>query len=161
MKSNRSIVKYIEIFLDVVAMFISYLLANYIKFGYFRTGLINRTEHYLTLFLLEFAAYVVVRIAVFKNDNLINHSLGQEIYSVLKMYVYIIVITAGVIYFGKMGELYSRIQILITFIISPCLTIIIRTFLKRIITKEYHRSGANEKIMLVTTSTQVFDIIKR
>ena len=45
MKSNRSIVKYIEIFLDVVAMFISYLLANYIKFGYFRTGLINRTEH--------------------------------------------------------------------------------------------------------------------
>ena len=161
MKSNRSIVKYIEIFLDVVAMFISYLLANYIKFGYFRTGLINRTEHYLTLFLLEFAAYVVVRIAVFKNDNLINHSLGQEIYSVLKMYVYIIVITAGVIYFGKMGELYSRIQILITFIISPCLTIIIRTVLKRIITKEYHRSGANEKIMLVTTSTQVFDIIKK
>lgn len=53
MKSNRSIVKYIEIFLDVVAMFISYLLANYIKFGYFRTGLINRTEHYLTLFYLN------------------------------------------------------------------------------------------------------------
>lgn len=76
---------------------------------------------------------MVVRIAVFKNDNLINHSLGQEIYSVLKMYVYIIVITAGVIYFGKMGELYSRIQILITFIISPCLTIIIRTVLKELL----------------------------
>lgn len=161
MKSNRSIVKYIEIFLDVVVMFVSYLVANFIKFGYFRTGLINRTEHYLTLFLLEFAAYVIVRILFFKNENLINNDLGQEIYSVIKMYVYIVVITAGVIYFGKMGELYSRVQILITFIISPVLTMIVRMVLKRIITKEYHRSGANEKVMLVTTSTQVLDIIKK
>ena len=33
MKSNRSIVKYIEIFLDVVAMFISYLLRIILNLG--------------------------------------------------------------------------------------------------------------------------------
>lgn len=161
MKSNRSIVKYIEIFLDVMVMFASYLMANFIKFGYFRTGLINRTEHYLTLFLLEFAAYVVVRIVFFKNDFLVNHSFLQEIFVVLKMYIYIVAITAVGIYFGKMGEFYSRIQILITFAISPIFTIIVRMFLKRVITKEYHRSGANEKIMLITTSDQVNHIIKK
>ena len=70
MNSKKSIVRYIEVFLDVMVMFTSYLIANRIKFGFFRTGLINRTEHYLTLFLLEFAVYVVVYFVAFRNDNI-------------------------------------------------------------------------------------------
>ena len=68
MNSKKSIVRYIEVFLDVMVMFTSYLIANRIKFGFFRTGLINRTEHYLTLFLLEFTVYVVVYFVAFRND---------------------------------------------------------------------------------------------
>ena len=123
-------------------MFTSYLIANRIKFGFFRTGLINRTEHYLTLFLLEFAVYVVVYFVAFRNDNIVNRKLLQEIYAVGKMYAYIIVLTSGCIYFAKMGEYYSRVQMLITFIISPIATVIVRQIFKRLVTKEYHRSGA-------------------
>ena len=36
-------------------------------------------------------------------------------------------------------------QMLITFIISPIATVIVRQIFKRLVTKEYHRSGANEK----------------
>ena len=79
MNSKKSIVRYIEVFLDVMVMFTSYLIANRIKFGFFRTGLINRTEHYLTLFLLEFAVYVVVYFVAFRNDNIVNRKLFQEI----------------------------------------------------------------------------------
>ena len=82
MNSKKSIVRYIEVFLDVMVMFTSYLIANRIKFGFFRTGLINRTEHYLTLFLLEFAVYVVVYFVAFRNDNIVNRKLFQEIYDV-------------------------------------------------------------------------------
>ena len=85
MNSKKSIVRYIEVFLDVMVMFTSYLIANRIKFGFFRTGLINRTEHYLTLFLLEFAVYVVVYFVAFRNDNIVNRKLFQEIYAVGKM----------------------------------------------------------------------------
>ena len=77
MNSKKSIVRYIEVFLDVMVMFTSYLIANRIKFGFFRTGLINRTEHYLTLFLLEFAVYVVVYFVAFRNDN-INRGNQQK-----------------------------------------------------------------------------------
>ena len=38
MNSKKSIVRYIEVFLDVMVMFTSYLIANRIKFGFFRTG---------------------------------------------------------------------------------------------------------------------------
>ena len=41
-----------------------------------------------------------------------------------------------------MGEYYSRVQMLITFIISPIATVIVRQILKRLVTKEYNRSGA-------------------
>lgn len=48
-----------------------------------------------------------------------------------------------------------------TFILSTIFTVIVRQLLKRLVTKEYHRSGANEKIMLVTTSDQVERVIKK
>ena len=71
MNSKKSIVRYIEVFLDVMVMFTSYLIANRIKFGFFRSGLIIRTEHELSLFLLDFAVFVVVYFVAFRNDNIV------------------------------------------------------------------------------------------
>ena len=53
MNSKKWIIQYLEVLLDIIVMFTSYLIANWYKFGFFRTGLINHTEHYLTLFLVE------------------------------------------------------------------------------------------------------------
>ena len=56
MNSKKWIIQYLEVLLDIIVMFTSYLIANWYKFGFFRTGLINHTEHYLTLFLVELVA---------------------------------------------------------------------------------------------------------
>lgn len=84
MNSKKWIIQYLEVLLDIIVMFTSYLIANWYKFGFFRTGLINHTEHYLTLFLVELVAYVVVHFVAFADDNLINRKLFPEIYNVLK-----------------------------------------------------------------------------
>ena len=159
MNSKKWIIQYLEVLLDI--MFASYLIANWYKFGFFRTGLINHTEHYLTLFLLELVAYVIVHFIAFADDNLINRKLFPEIYNVLKMYVYVGALTVGCIYFTKTSEYFSRGQMGVTFILSTIVTVIVRQLLKRLVTKEYHRSGANEKIMLVTTSDQVERVVKK
>ena len=161
MNSKKWIIQYLEVLLDIIVMFTSYLIANWYKFGFFRTGLINHTEHYLTLFLVELVAYVVVHFVAFADDNLINRKLFPEIYNVLKMYVYVGAITVGCVYFTKTSEYFSRGQMGMTFILSTIFTVIVRQLLKRLVTKEYHRSGANEKIMLVTTSDQVERVIKK
>ena len=161
MNSKKWIIQYLEVLLDIIVMFTSYLIANWYKFGFFRTGLINHTEHYLTLFLVELVAYVVVHFVAFADDNLINRKIFPEIYNVLKMYVYVGAITVGCVYFTKTSEYFSRGQMGITFILSTIFTVIVRQLLKRLVTKEYHRSGANEKIMLVTTSDQVERVIKK
>ena len=49
MNSKKWIIQYLEVLLDIIVMFTSYLIANWYKFGFFRTGLINHTEHYLTI----------------------------------------------------------------------------------------------------------------
>ena len=161
MNSKKWIIQYLEVLLDIMVMFASYLIANWYKFGFFRTGLINHTEHYLTLFLLELVAYVIVHFIAFADDNLINRKLFPEIYNVLKMYVYVGALTVGCIYFTKTSEYFSRGQMGVTFILSTIVTVIVRQLLKRLVTKEYHRSGANEKIMLVTTSDQVERVVKK
>lgn len=161
MNSNKKLLIYIEVVLDIAVMFGSYLVANWLKFGYFRTGMINRTEHYLTLFLMEMVAYIVVHFLAFANDRLVYRNIFQETYTVVKMYVYILACTVAGIYFGKLSEQFSRMQMGLTFVIAPIMTIIARQILKRLVTKEFHRSGANEKIMLVTTSDQVANVVKQ
>ncbi len=161
MNSKRWIVQYIEILVDIVVLVASYLVANRIKFGFFRTGLINHTEHYLTLLLVELVAYVVIHILFFADGNLVERSALREVYNVAKMYAYIAFVTVAAIYFTKTAEYFSREQIIWTFGIGLIATIIGRRVLRRVITKSYHRSGANQKIMLITTSAQVEKIIKK
>ena len=110
MNSKKWIIQYLEVLLDIIVMFTSYLIANWYKFGFFRTGLINHTEHYLTLFLVELVAYVVVHCVAFADDNLINRKLFPEIYNVLKMYVYVGAITVGCVYFTKTKTIIVRIK---------------------------------------------------
>lgn len=39
MNSKKWIIQYLEVLLDIIVMFTSYLIANWYKFGFFRTGL--------------------------------------------------------------------------------------------------------------------------
>ena len=107
MNSKRWIVQYIEILVDIVVLVASYLVANRIKFGFFRTGLINHTEHYLTLLLVELVAYVVIHILFFADGNLVERSVLREVYNVAKMYAYIALVTVAGIYFTKTAEYFS------------------------------------------------------
>lgn len=161
MDSKKWIVRYIELALDVIVMFVAYAVANKIKFGGFRTGILYPEGRYLTLFLIEMAAYGIVSLLFFVNDNLLARNAAQEILALIKMFAYTVALTALFIYFTKSAEYYSREQMIWFFAISFWLVFFVRQWLKRIITKSYHRSGANEKIMLVTTSDQAERIIKR
>lgn len=161
MDSKKWIVRYIELALDVVVMFIAYAVANKIKFGGFRTGILYPEGRYLTLFLIEMAAYGIVSLLFFVNDNLLQRNAMQEIVTLVKLYAYTVALTALFIYFTKSAEYYSREQMIWFFGISFVLVFFVRQWLKRIITKSYHRSGANEKIMLVTTWDQAERVVKR
>lgn len=161
MDSKNWIVRYVKVILDICMMFIAYVLANKIKFGRFRTGLTDPEGVYMTLFLILLISYFVVLFLFFSNDNLITRNMTDELFEVLKMHAYVGAVAALYIYFSKSAEYYSREQMGWFFAISYVLVFCERQSLKRFITKSYHRSGANEKIMLVTTSDQVQKVVKK
>lgn len=148
MDSKKWIVRYIELALDVIVMFVAYAVANKIKFGGFRTGILYPEGRYLTLFLIEMAAYGIVSLLFFVNDNLLARNAVQEILALIKLFAYTVALTALFIYFTKSAEYYSREQMIWFFAISFWLVFFVRQWLKRIITKSYHRSGQTRRSCL-------------
>lgn len=159
--SKRILLRYIETIFDFLVIIVSYFVANKIKFGRFRSGILNPEEPYVALLVIILAAYALVTILIPNRHTLIERGLLSEVFTVFKLHLYMLAGTLGYLYFTKTSSMYSREQLIIFVAISFPLMVVFRQLLKRIITKEVHRSGANEKIMLVTTSTRVVDVIKQ
>lgn len=159
--SKRTLVRYITIIVDLMTMFAVYLIANLIKFGNFRTGIFNPDDYYLGLFTTALMCYLLVSFLFFAGDNLLSRNFLQELGNVIRMEFYIAALTIGYLYLTKSSSYYSRGQMALFFGGSVIMVIIERQILKRVILKSYHRSGANEKIMLVTTYDEVPRVIQK
>lgn len=159
--SKRVLLRYIETIFDIFVMVVSYFFANKIKFGRFRSGILNPEEPYVALLVVILVAYAIVTILIPNRQTIIERGLLSEIFTVTKLHLYMIAFTIGYLYFTKTSTLYSREQMIIFVILSVVFMVILRQILKRLITKEFHRSGANEKIMLVTTSERVEEVINQ
>lgn len=159
--SKQTLVRYITIITDILTMFVVYLTANYIKFGNFRTGINNPQDYYLGLFTTSVIFYIVVYFFTSSREDMIYRNWLQETFDVVKMEVYIIALTIGYFFSTQTSWYYSRVQMAIYFGGSVVFVIITRQILKRFILKSYHRSGSNEKIMLVTTYDQVSKVMNK
>lgn len=159
--SKQTLVRYIAIITDIITMFAVYLVANYIKFGNFRTGINNPQDYYLGLFTTSLIFYIFVYFFTSSREEMIYRNWIQETFDVVKMEVYIAALTVGYFFITQTSWYYSRVQMTIYFSGSIVCVIITRQILKRFILKSYHRSGFNEKIMLVTTYDQVHDVMRK
>ncbi len=159
--SKRTLVRYIVLIVDTITMLAVYLLANLIKFGNFRTGIFNPNDYYLGLYFSALMSYLVVSFLIFPYDDILARNWIKEAFTVVKLYAYIAALNIGYLYITKTSWYYSRVQMALFFGGSIVCVFVVRQILKRIFLKSYHRSGANEKILLVTTEAQVPAIIKK
>ena len=157
--SKRMIVRYIETVLDLISIIVAYLLANRIKFGSFRTEMLHPGEPYMTLLWLLVVSYFIVVILFPTKEYLLQRKVFKEVMEVSRLHLFMMGIVLGYLYFVKAGALFSRVHMALFIIFSWLLMLVLRQCLKRFITKTYHRSGANEKIMLVTTSDFAEEVI--
>lgn len=157
--SKRMIVRYVETILDVCCIAIAYLIANKIKFGRFRTGILNPEEPYLTLLVIILVSYFIVVVLFPTKKYLLQRGFFDEVLNVSRLHLYMMGITFGYLYFVKESTRFSRVHMALFVIMSWAFVIVFRKVLKRLITKEYHRSGANEKIMLITTADYVEEVV--
>ena len=69
--SKQTLVRYIAIITDILTMFAVYLVANYIKFGNFRTGLNNPQDYYLGVFTTSLIFYIIVYFFIPSRESII------------------------------------------------------------------------------------------
>ena len=93
--SKQTLVRYIAIITDILTMFAVYLVANYIKFGNFRTGLNNPQDYYLGVFTTSLIFYIIVYFFIPSRESIIYRNWIQEVFDVVKMEIYIIALTVG------------------------------------------------------------------
>ena len=65
MRSKNLIIRYISAILDIFVMLMAYVAANKIKFGWWRTGIRNEANSYMTLYMIFLAAYFVAILMFF------------------------------------------------------------------------------------------------
>lgn len=159
--SKQTLVGYITIITDLFTMFVVYLLANYIKFGNFRTGINNPEDYYLGVYTTTFMCYLIVYFFTSSQKDMVYRNWIQEAFDVARMEIYIAALTIGYYFSNQTSWYYSRVQMGLYFTGSVIGVFVTRQMLKRYILKSYHRSGSNEKIMLVTTYDQVEPIMRK
>ena len=161
MRSRNLVIRYINAILDIFAMLIAYIIANKIKFGWWRTGIRNEANSYMTLFMIFLAAYFIVLLMFFAYDNMLERGAIKELFAVTKMLAYMTLIVTLYIYVTKTNDFYSRVHMAYFLGMSYVFVYVERQILKYYLTKSYYRSGATEKIILVTTSDQVEEVVKK
>ncbi len=113
--SKQTLVRYIAIITDILTMFAVYLVANYIKFGNFRTGLNNPQDYYLGVFTTSLIFYIIVYFFIPSRESIIYRNWIQEVFDVVKMEIYIIALTVGYFFITQTSWYYSRVQMAIYF----------------------------------------------
>ncbi len=146
---------------DIIAMLISYVIANKIKFDWWRTGIMNNDTSYMTLYVYILVAYLVVEFFMPRRHRLISRGLVGEFIDVAYTHLYVVAVVTVYLYVTKTSENYSREQMILFFIISIFVMFIERKMIKQVALKWVHRSGNEEKIVLVTTSDKAEEIVCR
>ena len=161
MNARNQIIRYVNAILDIIVMLFAYVLANKIKFGWWRTGIRNESNSYMTLFMIFLVTYFFIILVVTTYEDLLGRTFTGEVRAVFKLLAMMAMLTTFFIYITKTNDYYSRGQMAYFLMLSWVFLVIERQSLKRYVTKSFHRSGASEKIMLVTTSDCVASVVKR
>lgn len=152
---RKAIVSNIIALADIVAMLIAYVIANKVKFGWWRTGIRNPDTAYLTLFLIISVSYLFIEIFIPKRTLIINRSLVRDLLNVFQTHLYIAAVVVSYLYITKTSESYSRGHMVIFFIISMLLMFIEREIIKQYLIGYFRKTGKEEKVALITTSKNV------
>lgn len=143
--------------LDIVAMIISLLLANMIRFQ--GVSLEQYGNLYVEVFTVMIIVYIVYIVLYDSNPNVILRGKAQEAMAVIKLNICVAAVSFAYLYLTKQGSDYSRIQLCLFFGFDIVMQYAARLFWKYFAIERYKKSKACHKIMLITTSDRAEQVV--
>ena len=150
-KSKDNWIKHFDfMLLDVAVLFASFLLANIIY--------LKRLDYYSNwLFWSVFLSIIIPNVIINLMDSpfsgILRRGTITEIRKAVEYVLYDFVFTAFILYIFKIGPLFSRMTVILTYIIFLVLIIFVRIFWKKlVITGKIRFSFSNDHSLLIVSN---------
>jgi len=160
MFQRESLIKhYVFLGIDILALAIAFLLSNFLRFGEITLRAFENL--YINVFVISIVACIAGNIIMKLDKHIFDRGAYQEFLAVCKSAFCIGVVVMGYFFLSQQGIYYSRLQWAYYFIIYFLISYIGHQLAKLIIAKFYKNSRSCKKIMLITSSDKVEDILKK
>ena len=145
--------------LDIFGIILSFLIAIWIRYGIVFYGLYEFVYGIILLVLI--LSYFVI-------FNLFDSYIGfskrgffAEFASVCQLNLILALFISGLLFYFKVGAVYSRLFFASFFIFNILVDYIARQYFKIALLAYYKQSDSSSKVMLITTSERVYDTIHK
>lgn len=159
MNVRKKMAVYFMYIVDAISLIISFGLAYLIKFNWIENEINIYRSDYIILFLLIAIIYIIINTVFLKNIDFINRNITQEVIESFKTIVYVSVLVMVCLFFLKNSADYSRSMMFIFMCISFPLMFIGRTILKRVLHISYRNDKYQEKIVIISNSKDIENVI--
>lgn len=157
---KESLIKrYVFMGIDIVALTLALVLSNLIRFG--AVDLFQYDKLYIHVYIIAVAACMIGNLAFRLDSHIFDRGYYQEFIAVVKSCVCIAVVVLTYLFMSQEGIHYSRAQLMYFFAIYFVLSYVGHQLLKPVIAGYYKRSRSCRKIMLITSSDKVEEILEK
>lgn len=142
---------------DTLAILLSFTLGIWIRYGTPMT--FSMELLYGTMLLILILTYIAIFSLFDYYTDFFKRGFFAELTSVFQMNLILALCISGGLFFFKTGELYSRAFFFTFFFFNVWIDYIARQYLKVYLLAYYKKSGASNKIMIITTKDRALSLI--
>ncbi len=157
---KKNMHKHYILFLDLFAIVLSFMLSTWIRFG--------NLDHYLMIngiymwaLVLVITLYTMLFFLYDYHIKFFQRGFVDEALMVLKSNLLLAILLIVIMFIFQQGDIYSRIFFLLLFIINIMISYTLRQYFKILYISRYQYSKECTRIMIITTSDQVMDVLDR
>lgn len=151
--------RYVFIGIDIIALTLALVLSNVIRFG--TIDLLQFDNLYIHVYVISLVSCVIGNITFKLDQHIFDRGYYQEFLAVVKSCICIAIVVLAYLFMSQQGIHYSRAQLSYFFMIYFVLSYMGHECFKPIIASYYKKSRSCRKIMLISTSDKVNEILKK
>lgn len=149
-KKNRIVEVYGLWFADLIVVWVSFMLATYIRFGNFKD--MNDKEIHFQVCLVAVLFCTVYSFFFEWNHQFLKRGYAKELYAVFKYNAFMILVTQTAMAFMKWSDMFSRLVTVYFAIINFLLSYLVHVIIKKIIKMHYNSDLSKIKVLVITQS---------
>jgi len=157
-RTTRSWLKHIDfIILDLIALFVSFTAAYYIRLGGYR--LFNDAA-YRNILIVILVFHVVIAFFSRNYSDIVRRGYWREFLAVIQQNLWILVCLAVYLVFTKQSATYSRLFWILFFFLNTVLMCIFRFIRKAMIRARLQNGDGQSELLVVTTTSFAEDCLQ-